>query len=93
MALFKKITNPKGVVSEYHKIMSVSCEAENNDFLTVRTGSFASQDYRDANVHNYVGTDCFYIPVAKEELESTPILKLAYSKLKETELYKGAEDV
>ncbi len=93
MALFKKITDIKGVVSEYHKIMSVSCDTENGDNLTVRIGSFTSRDYRNASVHNFVDMDCCFLPVTKEEMENTPIFKLAYSKLKKTELYKGAEDV
>lgn len=92
MALFKKITNSKGVVSEYHKIMSVSLNST-GDETSVHVGSFASKSYRDKSVYNEVDMHCIFLPVTIEELEKTPIYKLMYDKLKETELFKGAEDV
>ena len=92
MALSKKITNNKGVVSEYHKIVNVSINASAEE-VSVHVASFSSKAYREKSVYNDVDTLCLFISCTIEEIEKTPIYKLMYDKLKETELFRGAEDV
>jgi hypothetical protein len=92
MALSKKITSSKGVVSEYHKIVSVSINSAVGE-VSVHVASFSSKAYREKSVYNDVDTLCLFISCTIEDLEKTPIYKLLYDKLKETELFKGAEDV
>ena len=99
MALLKEIMNDKGVVCKYHKIEEVFL-SENR--LTVKIGSYTSQEYRekekDAEATGYFNgknvvehlVHCFDTTI--EEEESMGIRQLAYNKLKTLPEWEDAED-
>ena len=100
MALFKEITNTKGVTTNYHKVGKLSLVRytpkdetdETSHLLCVNVASFVSEDYRRASDENAVSSRDYHIKLTLAELEAIPLLTLAYAKLKATDSFNGAED-
>ena len=100
MALYKEITDRKGVTTRYHKIdkMSIVKTAPKNEtsdkthIICAALMSYASEDYRRANDDNAITSRDYHFPVTLDEISTTPILTLAYNKLKALPTFDGAED-
>jgi hypothetical protein len=94
MALSKAITNELGVTTTYHKVGRVSLV----EFSGVRAGtyisfdieSYVSKDYRNQN--KSADTSNFRFEISLAEEESMGIRALCYTKLKEIDAWKDAED-
>jgi hypothetical protein len=100
MALFKETTDRKGITTRYHKIGKMSIvkhtpkdEAdERSHLICANVQSYASEDYRRADENNAILSRDFHIFVTLDEIAETPILTLAYDKLKALPTFDGAED-
>ena len=68
-------------------------EAQKSYKLNFRVFSYVSQEIRTNNNDNYVVFNDITVTASLEEIENTPIIKLAYNKLKDTETFANAEDV
>lgn len=55
--------------------------------------SYVSQDIRDDSEYNYLAIKKYDKEAIPEEMESTPIMKLAYDALKLVPDFEGAEDI
>ena len=89
MALFKEKISDNGIISKYHNIATLSLGRDN--MLACYVNSYANKEYRD-NEAEPVQHQCYYIHITIEEEESMGIRKLAYTKLKELDEWKDAED-
>lgn len=94
MALSKALTNDLGVTTNYHKVNQATI-VELSGFkkgivLSFNMNSYVSKDYRDQN--KPADTSNFRFDITLEEEESMGIRALCYTKLKETEEWKDAED-
>lgn len=94
MALSKAITNELGVTTTYHKVNRATI-AEFSGFkkglvLSFDIDSYVSKDYRKLN--KPADALNFRFDITLEEEESMGIRALCYTKLKETEAWKDAED-
>lgn len=87
MALYKSITDEKGVITTYHRVANATLR---NSELSCILDSYVSQDYRElekpADSHYY----SFSITV--EEEESMGIRQICYKKIKEMPEWEGAVD-
>ena len=105
MALFKEITKDNGIPTAYHKIKKVSVvmrspaekyEADetidNTHVLCVNVKSYVSEDYRRVSEDNSVSSRDYNFRVTLAEVSETPVLELAYAKLKAEPNFEGAED-
>lgn len=100
MALNKAITNEKGITTNYHKVGTLSLvkyiPKEDTDdtshLLCVNVYSFVSEDYRRESEKLAVSNRDYHIKVTLAELSETPILALAYNKLKSLPIFENAED-
>lgn len=96
MALKKTITNANGVLADYHKISNVRVGKRNNEdsdyAVVVVVDSYVSAEIRNKGANLIAVRNSKSLTATLEEIESKPILTLAYDKLKETEDFKGAED-
>jgi hypothetical protein len=94
MALTKSITNDLGVTTNYHKVSRVAISEFSGfgegTYITFDVESYVSKDYRDQNKPADSSNFGFEISLAEEE--SMGIRALCYTKLKETEAWKDAED-
>ena len=61
--------------------------------LTVNVASYVSQNIREQDVANYLHSDVYRVNVTTEEIETTPIMTLAYNALKKTQTFAEAENV
>ena len=105
MALYKEIKKDNGITTAYHKIKKVTAImrtplhdeetneiVENTHLLCVNVKSFVSEDYRRVSEDNAVSNRDYHIRVTLAELAETPIVALAYAKLKAEPNFEGAED-
>lgn len=100
MALNKAITNEKGITTNYHKIGTLSLVKvtpkeetdETSHLLCVNVSSFVSEDYRRESEKLAVSSRDYNFKITLAELTETPILTLAYNKLKSLPMFDGAED-
>lgn len=100
MALLKAITNKKGITTNYHKVGDVSLvklvsdgNSEDETYLIcTNVKSFVSEDYRRISEGNTVSSKDYHFKVTLAEIAETPILELAYAKLKDMPEFEGAED-
>ena len=104
MALYKEITKENGISTAYHKIKNVSVtmrtprideetnETDNTHLLSVKVKSYVSEDYRRVAEDNAVSSRDYNFKVTLAELAETPIVALAYAKLKAEPNFEGAED-
>ena len=98
MALRKNITQSNGITTNYHKINRIALIDNNGEvpaeerqplILTVDVVSYLNEEYRDACESIMVRTYGFNISPDEEVIS---IRSLGYTKLKELELFKEAED-
>ena len=94
MALKKAITNKKGVTTNYHKIGNFSVRKTDNERYTIcaQVLSFVSEEYRRLSEANAVVNIDYIVRADADEISTTPILALAYDKLKTLPTFDGAED-
>lgn len=105
MALYKEIIKNNGISTAYHKIKSVSVVmrspyvdeetdkvTESTHLLSVKVKSYVSEDYRRVSEDNAVSSRDYNYRVTLAEIAETPILELAYAKLKDMPEFEGAED-
>ena len=96
MALKKTIVKANGTSTEYHKISNIRVGKRNNDDIdyavVVVVDSYVSTEIRNKGANLIAVRNSKSLTATLEEIESKPILALAYDKLKETEDFKGAED-
>ena len=105
MALYKEITKDNGITAQYHKIKKVSVVMRSpyvdeetseiiNDthLLCVNVKSYVSEDYRRVSEDNAVYIRDYHVKVTLAEIAETPILELAYAKLKEMPGFTDAKD-
>lgn len=106
MALSKKITDAKGVQTNYHKIVNVEVVKRNryvrNEDKTVTivpeyqlnsiVASYVSQDIRNSSEANSAAVRNFSFTVDSDTMASKTLFELVYDKLKETDYFAGAED-
>ena len=98
MALKKEITLINGIVLNYHRIVSVNKITNNQNVIEV--GSYVNETQRQKEIEYYNSTDPnksmnVYIHtgyVYKEYDEDETITDL-YEYLKNTEMFKDAEDI
>ena len=94
MALSKAFTNDLGVTTNYHKVSRASISEFSGlragTFLSFDINSYVSKAYRDQN--KPADTSNFRFEITLEEEESMGIRALCYTKLKETDEWKDAED-
>lgn len=94
MALSKAITNELGVTTTYHKVDHVTLTEfsrfDDGLILSFAISSYVSKDYRKLN--KPANTSNFRFEISLAEEESMGIRALCYTKLKETEAWKDAED-
>lgn len=94
MALSKAMTNELGVTTSYHKVSRASITefsgAREGTYLSFDINSYVSKEYRDQN--KPASSSNFRFAITLEEEESMGIRALCYTKLKETEEWKDAED-
>jgi hypothetical protein len=94
MALIKAITNDFGITTNYHKVGRVSLTefsgSRKGTYITFDIESYVSKDYREQNKPADSSNFRFEISLAEEE--SMGIRALCYTKLKELEEWKDAED-
>lgn len=103
MALNKTITNEKGIATSYHKIGDVIVNkldvealdgeaAEQRYALSISVESFVSSEFRQKS-ERLIAERRSLMPICTlEEIESIPLMTLCYKKLKENEVFAGAED-
>ena len=107
MALSKQITNPVGFTTNYHKVTNVELVKSLNYETNYETNettytpiykiktqvySYTEKSIRDKAVHLCAESRKFELTAPVEEVETTPILSVVYTKLKETELFENATD-
>ena len=100
MALNKAITDAKGITTNYHKVGTLSLVKyvpknetdETSHILCVNVSSFVSEEYRRESEKLAVSNRDYHIKVTLAELSETPVLTLAYNKLKSLPIFEGAED-
>lgn len=87
MALLKKLTNEKGIVTNYHNISKVTLR---DNKLTCFIDSYVSQEYSVAKQN--ADSSVFMFDITIEEEESMGIRALCYKKIKELDDWKDAAD-
>ena len=100
MALNKAITNAKGITTNYHKVGNLSLvkytpknEAdETSHLICANVASFVSEEYRRESEKLAVSSRDYHIKITLAELETVPMLALAYAKLKSLLAFEGAVD-
>ena len=100
MALNKAITNAKGIETSYHKICKISLvkskpkneEDETSHLICANVFSYVTEEHRRAAENSAVSNRDYHIKVTLAELETTPMLTLAYARLKALPMFEGAED-
>lgn len=94
MALKKAITNQKGVTTNYHKIgnFSIRKTPDEKYVICVQVLSFVSEEYRRLSETNSIVNIDYLVRAEADEISTTPILTLAYNKLKALPTFDGAED-
>jgi hypothetical protein len=94
MALTKALTNDLGVTTNYHKVVHATVsefsDSREGTYIAFDIESYVSKDYRDQNKPADFSNFMFNITLKEEE--SMGIRALCYTKLKETEAWKDAED-
>ena len=105
MALYKEIVKDNGIIATYHKIKNVSIMMrsphvdeetneikENTHLLSVKVRSYVSEEYRRNSEDNAVSNRDYHFRITLEEIAETPVLALAYNKLKKLSVYADAID-
>lgn len=87
MALRKQHINEQGIITDYHKVGSVTLR---DGTLTFLLDSYVSKDYR--NAEQCADSSVFRFDITVEEEESMGIRALCYSKIKELEDWSDAVD-
>lgn len=101
MALSKKIENKNGVITNYHRIVSINQII--NEQTIIEVASYTSKEKRDEEVNNlkkaretgeYVENDIYIDAdhITKEYNEKDDI-ESAYKYIKGLDKFKGAKDV
>ena len=93
MALKKLITRSNGISVSYHKIEQLRIrKIEDSDEYALEgdIASYVNEDYRREYIYNFVEHDMFAFNVTAEALANP--FNTAYTLLKTTEKYAGAED-
>ena len=92
MALVKEIKTEKDLVASYHKISRFSfyqlSEGLYEAHVSVR--SYVNEEARRKSVDYEIDENTYVVIVNLIELETTPVLKLLYNKLKEKDEFKSA---
>lgn len=105
MALYKEKIENNGITTRYHKIKKVSLamrspyvDEEKNEtindthLLTISVKSYVTEDYRRNFEENPAYSRDYHIRVTLNEISSTPIISLAYYKLKYLDEFYGSRD-
>ena len=87
MAVLKEQISERGIVTNYHRVSSVTI-AENS--LTFILCSYPSEFYRQTSLPAIMKE--FHFEITLEEEESTGARKLCYIKLKTLDEWIGSED-
>lgn len=103
MALKKLFVQDNGITTEYHKVARVNLIDRNGEFprepdttdkfsleINVVVVSFLNEEYRETG--HSINTNIYDFTITKEEEETLGIRRLAYSKLKELDIFADAED-
>lgn len=99
MALYKSITDARGLTTSYHKITHIALNtnlsaAEKNDLkMTIGLSSYADQSYRENDLHNYLQVNHYAFDLSMEEANAQSIFTIAYDKLKTLGSFQDAIDV
>jgi hypothetical protein len=98
MALKNSKTLKNGAVAEYHNIVAINLSTErikngenSGKRVNIIVNSYASEDYRKADMMNALDRECYSFEVTNEELDRN-IYSLCYNYLKTTEEFKDAVD-
>ena len=87
MALYKSVTDEKGVITTYHRVTNASVR---NNNLSCILESYVSKDYRE--VEQPAASGYYDFTISVEEEESMGIRQLCYKKLKELPEWSDAVD-
>ena len=92
MALVKEFNTDMGVSIEYHKISNFSMQHIGSGYYDVHVvvSSYINEELRREYPNSKTKSKAYFLKVTLNELETTPVLKLLYSKLKETDDFKDA---
>lgn len=91
MAISKEIIKENGIVSNYHKISSITLSTFDDDNrLTILIDSFFNKEYRNKNCA--IDNMSYVFSIKNSEDENLSIRALGYKKLKELEIFKDAVD-
>lgn len=98
MALKKQIELPNGIITNYHRIVSIN--KITNSAIIIEVGSYISEEKRQEEIDYYNSTedvkamnvfiDTTYL---NKEYNETDTIQDLYDYLKTTDKFKDAEDV